>query len=57
MGRAGNNPMCHHRALDFARRGLRERLVKVKDAAGRSFDHGEFAIVVEAVQEDALTHA
>lgn len=48
MGRAGNNPMCHHRALDFDRRGLRERLVKVKDARGVSFDHGEFEIVVEA---------
>ncbi len=32
MGRAGNNPMCHHRALDFEARGCRERLVKVKDA-------------------------
>lgn len=49
MGRAGNNPMCHHRALDFESRGLRERLVKVKDAEGRSFDHGEFEIVVEPV--------
>lgn len=49
MGRAGNNPMCHHRALDFEARGLRERLVKVKDAAGVSFDHGEFEIVVEPV--------
>jgi radical SAM protein with 4Fe4S-binding SPASM domain len=47
MGRAGNNPMCHHRALDFAERGLRERLIKVKDATGRSFDHGEFEILVE----------
>jgi hypothetical protein len=28
-------------------RGLRERLVKVKNAPGRSFDHGEFEIVVE----------
>ena len=49
MGRAGNNPMCHHRALDFAARGLQERLVKIKNAEGRSFDHGEFEIVVEAV--------
>lgn len=49
MGRAGNNPMCHHRALEMDRQGLRERLVKVKDAPGRSFDHGEFEIVVEPV--------
>jgi radical SAM protein with 4Fe4S-binding SPASM domain len=47
MGRPGNNPMCHHRALEMDRQGLRERLVKVKDAPGRSFDHGEFEIVVE----------
>lgn len=57
MGRAGNNPMCHHRALDFQARGLRERLVKVKDAQGRSFDHGEFEIVVEPVPDHALAHA
>ncbi|MEA3014653.1 MAG: hypothetical protein QOD42_3198 [Sphingomonadales bacterium] len=47
FGRAGNNPMCHHRALEMDRQGLRERLVKVKDAPGHSFDHGEFALVVE----------
>jgi radical SAM protein with 4Fe4S-binding SPASM domain len=47
MGRAGNNPMCHHRALEMKAQGLRERLVKVKNAPGRSFDHGEFEIVVE----------
>jgi len=29
--------------------GLRERLVKIKDAAGVSFDHGEFELVVEPV--------
>jgi radical SAM protein with 4Fe4S-binding SPASM domain len=49
MGRPGNNPMCHHRALELDKRGLRERLVKVKDAEGRPFDHGEFEIVVEPV--------
>src|SRR5262245_14072865 len=49
MGKPGNNPMCHHRALEMDRQGLRERLVKVKDAPGRSFDHGEFEIVVEPV--------
>jgi radical SAM protein with 4Fe4S-binding SPASM domain len=57
MGRAGNNPMCHHRALDFEARGLRERLVKVKDAGGKSFDHGEFEIVVEPASERACAHA
>jgi radical SAM protein with 4Fe4S-binding SPASM domain len=49
FGRAGNNPMCHYRALEMDKAGLRERLVKVKDAGGLPFDHGEFEIVVEPV--------
>jgi radical SAM protein with 4Fe4S-binding SPASM domain len=47
FGRAGNNPYCHFRALDHARRGLRERLVAVAPAPGVPFDHGRFEIVVE----------
>ncbi len=47
FGRPGNNPMCHYRALEMDKQGLRERLVKVKDAPGHSFDHGEFALLVE----------
>jgi len=47
MGRPGNNPMCHYRALEFARRGKRERLVKVADAPGHAFDYGRHALVVE----------
>jgi len=53
IGRAGNNPMCYHRAREMDRRGLRERLVKVKDAGGQSFDHGEFEIVVETAAPTA----
>ncbi|HRI72668.1 MAG TPA: SPASM domain-containing protein, partial [Polyangium sp.] len=49
FGRAGNNPYCHHRALDFARRGLRERLIPVEPAPGLPFDHGRFDIVVESI--------
>ncbi|HMG48677.1 MAG TPA: radical SAM protein [Allosphingosinicella sp.] len=49
FGRPGNNPMCHYRALEMDKAGLRERLVKIKDAGGRSFDHGEFELVVEPV--------
>jgi radical SAM protein with 4Fe4S-binding SPASM domain len=48
MGRPGNNPMCYHRAHEMDKKGLRERLVKIKDAGGKSFDHGEWEIVVEA---------
>src|SRR5262249_829600 len=45
FGRPGNNPYCHFRARDFARRGLRERLVPVEAAPGMPFDNGRFTIV------------
>jgi radical SAM protein with 4Fe4S-binding SPASM domain len=47
LGRRGNNPYCHYRARDFARRGLRERLVPGRAAPGLPFDHGLFEIEVE----------
>ena len=47
LGRAGNNPYCHHRALELAKEGKRERIVKVENAPGKPFDHGRFALVVE----------
>jgi hypothetical protein len=45
--------MCHYRALEMDKAGLRERLVKVKDAGGLPFDHGEFELVVEPVPAPA----
>lgn len=53
LGRPGNNPLCHYRALKFADQGLRERLVKVAGAPGRRFDNGRFEIVVEPVPSAA----
>ncbi|HXI59213.1 MAG TPA: radical SAM protein [Polyangia bacterium] len=53
FGKAGNNPLCHHRALEMQRRGLRERLVQVAPAPGAPFDHGLFEIVVEDANEHA----
>jgi radical SAM protein with 4Fe4S-binding SPASM domain len=47
FGKAGNNPYCHHRALEFERQGLRERIVKIEQAPGHPFDCGRFEIVVE----------
>jgi radical SAM protein with 4Fe4S-binding SPASM domain len=47
FGRAGNNPLCHHRALELQSQGLRERLVRVDAPPGQPFDHGLFKIVVE----------
>ena len=47
FGKPGNNPYCHHRALELARVGKRERLVRVVAAPGEPFDHGRFELVVE----------
>jgi radical SAM protein with 4Fe4S-binding SPASM domain len=47
LGRPGNNPLCHHRALELDARGLRERLVQVERAPGEPFDQGRFELIVE----------
>src|SRR5690606_10434251 len=59
FGRTGNNPYCHHRALDFRARGLRERVVQRAPAPGTSFDHGSWEICVEpdAQRASCLTTA
>jgi radical SAM protein with 4Fe4S-binding SPASM domain len=49
FGKPGNNPLCHHRALEMRRQGKRERLVQVEAAPGVPFDNGRFEIVVEDV--------
>jgi radical SAM protein with 4Fe4S-binding SPASM domain len=48
LGRRGNNPYCHHRALELLARDRRERVVQVTKAPGTAFDHGVFEIVEEA---------
>jgi len=52
FGRAGNNPLCHHRSLEMQRRGLRERLVQIERAPGVPFDHGRFDIVLEEISRE-----
>ena len=47
LGRPGNNPMCHHRALELDREGLRERIEPVSAAPGEPFDHGLFRLIRE----------
>jgi hypothetical protein len=47
LGKPGNNPYCHHRALEMAKNGKRERIVQVTAAPGEPFDNGVFEIVVE----------
>ena len=49
-GKPGNNPYCIHRALQFEKQGLRERLEKVAAAPGLPFDFGRFEITVEPLE-------
>ena len=47
FGRAGNNPYCHHRALEMQRAGRRERIERRKLAPGVPFDYAEFELIEE----------
>jgi hypothetical protein len=47
LGRRGNNPYCHHRALQILANGQRERLRMVKQAPGEIRDHAFFELEVE----------
>ena len=49
LGKPGNNPYCHHRALELEKRGLRERIVKLKEAGPASFAVGEFDLITERI--------
>jgi len=57
FGRAGNNPFCHHRALELEKRGLRERIVQTAPAPGLPFDHGSFELLVEKSDGRPLSSA
>jgi radical SAM protein with 4Fe4S-binding SPASM domain len=48
LGRPGNMPYCHHRALELKQAGRRERLVREQAAPGNPFDFGRFALIEEA---------
>ncbi len=47
LGRPGNNPFCHHRALELQRVGKRERIERLSGAPGMPFDRGGFELVLE----------
>jgi radical SAM protein with 4Fe4S-binding SPASM domain len=55
FGRPGNNPYCHHRALELAREGRRERVQCVREAPGTPFDHALFEIVLEQNQPSEVS--
>jgi radical SAM protein with 4Fe4S-binding SPASM domain len=48
-GRQGNNPYCHHRALELASRGLRERLVPLDFVSVGRRGYGRFRVDVEPI--------
>ena len=54
LGRPGNNPYCHHRALELDKQGLRERIVKIRDAVQAPFAVGEFELITERVADGTV---
>jgi radical SAM protein with 4Fe4S-binding SPASM domain len=57
LGRPGNNPYCHHRALRLVHEGRRERMVQRAAAPGRSFDLASWELVEEPWPEPELACA
>lgn len=49
LGRPGNNPFCHHRALEMHSRGKRERIRRIESAPGEPFDQGLFEVFEEPI--------
>ena len=54
LGRPGNNPYCHHRALELAKVGLRERVEQVATAEPLPFAHGLFRVVRERIDDGTV---
>ncbi|MFT3771279.1 MAG: radical SAM protein [Minicystis sp.] len=57
LGHRGDDPFCHHRALELLREGQRERVVRTAEAGGAPFDLASFAIVREPWPDDELDRA
>jgi radical SAM protein with 4Fe4S-binding SPASM domain len=53
LGKPGNNPYCHHRAIEMQRAGKRERIERVEEAPGLPFDAGKFRLIVEDLEPPA----
>ena len=49
FGKPGNNPYCHHRAIEMKKAGKRERVLQVEAAPGLPFDHGRFELIEEPI--------
>jgi radical SAM protein with 4Fe4S-binding SPASM domain len=57
LGKPGNNPYCHHRALELARQGLRERVERLHPGPGKPYDYGRFVVVLEHTDGTPVTEA
>ncbi|EDM81331.1 heme biosynthesis protein [Plesiocystis pacifica SIR-1] len=57
FGRRGNNPYCHHRALELLREGRRERVELREAASGDPFDHAIYELIEEPWPEPELSRA
>jgi radical SAM protein with 4Fe4S-binding SPASM domain len=57
FGRRGNNPYCHHRALELLREGRRERLELREAAPGEPFDHARYELIEEPWPDALLIRA
>ena len=57
LGKPGNNPYCHYRVLELNKQGLRERVVKIRDAAKTSFAVGEFELITERISDGAVVNS
>lgn len=57
FGKPGNNPYCHHRAIELARAGRRERIERIAPAPGVPFDHALFELITEPLPSAAADHA
>ncbi len=57
FGRPGNNPYCHFRARQLAKRGERERIVPTQAAEGLPFDHGLFEIEIEPLDAEEVARS
>ena len=51
LGKPGNQPWCYHRATQLAKRGVRERLIRVEAPPGVPYDLGRFELVEEPLPE------
>ncbi|TNE87902.1 MAG: radical SAM protein [Deltaproteobacteria bacterium] len=53
LGKRGNMPYCHHRALELQSAGIRERVQWIEAAPGLPFDFGRYELVEEPWPEEA----